>query len=178
MNPYRVLKVSRKANAEEIKRAYRELAKKYHPDRHLNQPDAQEAEKRMREINEAYARIGKMQKQKKSKKNLTEKLVEKLRPREPIPLHCEQNTTVYERVRQELKQNEPRMAIVLLQRIAERDAEWYFLMGEAFCQKKWYDEASRSYARACTADPAHERYRFAWEACKATIAASDANDAT
>ena len=53
-DPYEVLGVSRNASEEEITRAYRELAKKYHPD--LNPGDETAAQK-MSEINEAYDRI-------------------------------------------------------------------------------------------------------------------------
>ena len=53
-DPYKVLGVSRDASDEEIKRAYRQLAKKYHPD--LNPGDA-EAARKMREVNAAYEQI-------------------------------------------------------------------------------------------------------------------------
>ncbi len=52
-DPFRVLGVSSTATEDEIKQAYRALAKKYHPD--LNPDDPQGAEKKMKEINEAYA---------------------------------------------------------------------------------------------------------------------------
>lgn len=53
-DPYKVLGVSRDASDDEIKRAYRALAKKYHPD--LN-PGDQEAARKMQEVNEAYDQI-------------------------------------------------------------------------------------------------------------------------
>ena len=53
-DPYKVLGVSPDASDEEIKRAYRRLAKKYHPD--LN-PGDQEAARRMQEVNTAYEQI-------------------------------------------------------------------------------------------------------------------------
>lgn len=53
-DPYKVLGVSRDATDDEIKRAYRALAKKYHPD--LN-PGDQEAAQKMQEVNEAYDQI-------------------------------------------------------------------------------------------------------------------------
>lgn len=56
-NPYTVLGVSSNATDDEIKEAYRKLAKKYHPD--IN-PDKELAETKMKEINYAYDTIKKM----------------------------------------------------------------------------------------------------------------------
>lgn len=53
-DPYKVLGVSPDASDEEIKRAYRALAKKYHPDRN---PGDQEAAKKMQQVNAAYEQI-------------------------------------------------------------------------------------------------------------------------
>ena len=53
-DPYKVLGLSPDASDEEVKRAYRALAKKYHPD--LN-PGDQEAARKMQQVNEAYDQI-------------------------------------------------------------------------------------------------------------------------
>ena len=53
-DPYKVLGVSPNASDEEIKRAYRALAKKYHPDRN---PGDEEAAKKMQQVNAAYEQI-------------------------------------------------------------------------------------------------------------------------
>lgn len=51
IDPYKVLGVSRNASEEEIKKAYRQKAKEYHPDLH---PGDAEAARKMNEVNEAY----------------------------------------------------------------------------------------------------------------------------
>ena len=55
--PYEILGVSPNASNEEVKKAYKELAKKYHPDNYVDNPLADMAEEKMKEINEAYDEI-------------------------------------------------------------------------------------------------------------------------
>ena len=57
MNPYDVLGVSPSASDEEIKKAYRALAKKYHPDRYTDSVLKEQASEKIKEINAAYTEI-------------------------------------------------------------------------------------------------------------------------
>ena len=63
MNPYEVLGVSESATDKEIRAAYLELVKKYHPDRYTDSPLHDLADEKMKEINEAYDTITKMRKE-------------------------------------------------------------------------------------------------------------------
>ena len=56
-DPYKVLNVSPSASDEEVKKAYRDLARKYHPDNYHDNPLADLAQEKMKEINEAYDTI-------------------------------------------------------------------------------------------------------------------------
>ena len=58
-DPYKVLNVSPSASDEEVKKAYRDLARKYHPDNYHDNPLADLAQEKMKEINEAYEQIQK-----------------------------------------------------------------------------------------------------------------------
>jgi molecular chaperone DnaJ len=56
-NPYQILGVSPNASNEEIKKAYRELSRKYHPDSYVDNPLATLAEEKFKEVQEAYEQI-------------------------------------------------------------------------------------------------------------------------
>lgn len=56
-DPYEVLGVSRSASEDEIKKAYKTLSRKYHPDANINNPNKDQAEERFKEIQQAYQQI-------------------------------------------------------------------------------------------------------------------------
>ena len=56
-DPYGVLGIPQSASDEEIKKAYRTLSRKYHPDANINNPNKDQAEARFKEVQQAYQQI-------------------------------------------------------------------------------------------------------------------------
>ena len=56
-DPYSVLGVSRDASDDEIKKAYRNLSRKYHPDANINNPNKDQAEAKFKEVQQALSLI-------------------------------------------------------------------------------------------------------------------------
>lgn len=153
-NPYQILGVSPNATDDEIKQAYRELARKYHPDKYRDSDLADLAEEKMKEINAAYEEI---QKQRKSKKNAGTGQSGFSGPRSGA------SSELYARIRNLINQEEIREAEHQLYGIAEgeRGAEWYFLMGCVLFKKGFYVDAQQMFDRACAMDPYNAEYREA-----------------
>lgn len=144
-DPYKVLGISPNASEEEIKRAYRELARKYHPDNYKDNPLASLAEEKMKEINEAYDQITKkhgssyQQQQQSSGGN-----------------------NLYATVRNYIASGNITAAEQLLDTVSNRDAEWYFLMGSINYRKGWIDEARTNFTTAVNMDPTNREYASAF----------------
>lgn len=62
-DPYQVLGISRGASDEEIKKAYRALSRKYHPDANINNPNKAQAEEKFKQVQQAYDQIMKEKEQ-------------------------------------------------------------------------------------------------------------------
>lgn len=56
-DPYSILGVSRNASDDEVKKAYRNLSRKYHPDSNMNNPNKELAEEKFKQIQAAYEQI-------------------------------------------------------------------------------------------------------------------------
>lgn len=153
MDPYKVLGVTPDTSDDDVKRAYRELARKYHPDNYVNNPLADLAEARMKEINEAYDQIM-------SARNGNGSTSSGQHGGYGGGQSSSSNP-VYGQIRNAINAGNLAMAEELLQRSPGRDAEWYFLMGSVYYKKGWFDEAARSFTQACNMDPSNPEYRNA-----------------
>lgn len=63
IDPYQVLGISRGASDEEIKKAYRSLSRRYHPDANINNPNKAQAEEKFKQVQQAYDQIMKEKQQ-------------------------------------------------------------------------------------------------------------------
>lgn len=149
-DPYEVLGVPRGASKEQVKAAYRELAKKYHPDNYINSPLAENANKKMQEINEAYDAIisgntGSFHSNTGSASGYTH--------------------NNYQQVRDLMNLGKLDMAEQLLENMSPntRDAQWYYLKGQINYQRGWTDQAYTYFATAYNMQPNNAEYRHAYE---------------
>ena len=82
-DPYQVLGVSRSASDEEIKKAYRTLSRKYHPDANVNNPNKAQAEEMFKQVQQAYDQIMKEKQQGYSYSGSTGSAIDKARRIKP-----------------------------------------------------------------------------------------------
>lgn len=156
-DPYQVLGVPSTATDEEVKKAYRDLARKYHPDNYHDNPLADLAQERMKEINEAYEAV---QSQRKA-----------ARAggysggyggyQAGYQSGYQSGGSRYQRIRMAISQGNLNLAEELLNAMTDHDAEWSFLKGAICYRRGWLDEARRYYQDAVNMDPDNQEYQRA-----------------
>lgn len=153
-NPYEVLGVRQGASEEEIKKAYRELVKKYHPDQYRDNPLASLAEEKLKEINEAYDYLTKNKNGEFGNYSYTENSGSGSSYSGNYGSSGEFN-----QARAYISSGNLAQAEQLLNRISNRTAEWYFLMGMIDVNKGWYSEGYNNIQTAVRMDPDNFEYR-------------------
>lgn len=161
-DPYSVLGVSPSASDDEVKRAYRELARKYHPDNYQNNPLADLAEEKMKEINEAYDSVLKQRSGGgHSGGGGSSAYQTAYQGQGSYQRQSYAGNAVYQQVRQAINAGDLNRAEQLLNGSPSQEAEWYFLMGSVAYRKGWLDEARQHFQMACAKEPGNPEYRQA-----------------
>ena len=153
-DPYSILGVPKDATDEQIKNAYRDLARKYHPDKYAGSDLADLAEEKMKEVNAAYEEI-QAERAKKNKKNSNSSGYG--------DFGTAGGEGVYGEIRRALNSSDILKAQNLLNSIpaAERGAEWNFLVGCVMLRRGYYVDAQKYLDIACQMEPMNEEYRRA-----------------
>lgn len=159
-DPYSVLGVNSNASDDEIKKAYRELARKYHPDNYQNNPLADLAEEKMKEVNEAYDAITKMRSGGGSSTGYQAQTSHHGGYQQQS--HSYSGGSVYAQVRQAINLGNLAYAEQILRTVPNQDGEWHFLMGSIAYRKGWLDEAMQQYQIACNMEPGNPEFRQAY----------------
>lgn len=158
-DPYSVLGVSPNATDEEISRAYKQLAKKYHPDNYANSPLADIATEKMQEINQAYDMIRKERRE--SVGNNYDR--GSYNTSSYNNYYSARGSGEYHDIRMLIKNGRVADADQILSGVPEsiRNAEWYFLKGTILYRKGWTEQAYDYFQQACTMEPGNGEYRAA-----------------
>lgn len=149
-DPYEVLGIQRGATEAEVKAAYRQLVKKYHPDNYTDSPLQDLAEEKMKEINGAY-----------------ETILKELKNGGSGSYGGSggySGSTRYQSVRIMIQQNRLDEAEQTLDsEQGDHNAEWYFLRGMCYYKRGWAQQAAQYFQRAVQMDPGNQEYRQAVE---------------
>ena len=151
-NPYNLLGVSRSSTDEQIKSAYKELAKKYSPENYTESPLSDLAANKMNEINEAYDQI------------MSERRLASVQNTNNNQQQSYRATSgEFSDARSYLDAGNYQAAENILLNVpdGEHSAEWNFLMGRACQMKGWLNESTKYFNRACQLDPQNSEYRNA-----------------
>ena len=157
MNPYEVLGISENASEEEIKRAYKEMVKKYHPDKYQDNPLADLAEEKLQEVNEAYDML--------IKKGNSSSYDYGFGGGSGFGGGTSgggSGRPDYMQVRRLIDANNLREAEKILNGTRDRSAEWFFLAGMVSYKKGWYDDARNKLQTASEMEPSNMEYSQAY----------------
>ena len=162
-DPYKVLGVSRDAADDDIKKAYRALARKYHPDNYAGSDLADLAGEKMKEINEAYDQIQKERANKNASGSAYGGYGGSGFSYSGSSSYTGGGTATLGRIRMLINSGRFSEAGILLDSIpqGERGAEWNYLKGCTLLQRGWYHDAQKYFEIACYMDPGNAEYQAA-----------------
>ena len=160
-DPYKVLGVPETATDAEVKKAYLNLARKYHPDNYHDNPLADLAQEKMKEINAAYEQITRERGKGGGSSSSSSSYGGSGYSGYSSYGSYSGSSSVLQQVRVAISTGDLTRAEALLANYSDHNAEWNFLRGAVCYRRGWMDEARRYYQTACQMDPNNAEYRRA-----------------
>lgn len=167
-DPYKILGVPEDASDEEIKKAYRELARKYHPDNYHDNPLEDLAQEKMKEINAAYEQITKERASGRRTGGAYGGGSYGYGGYQSYGGYGSSQSSVLQQARIAINTGNISRAEALLANYSDHNAEWNFLKGVVCYRRGWMDEALRYYRIAVQMDPGNAEYRQALDYMEGT----------
>ena len=158
---YEVLGLNRDASDDDIKRAYRKMAKQYHPDVNKDNPNA---EAKMKEINEAYDQLTKNP----GKTASSGYSGAAYGAGGHGGSYSGPEADRFVRARSLINAGTLDGAKTILDSIQTRNAEWYYLYGIIYLRQGWYDKAREFLGRAYRTEPGNSEYAQAYNTLRYT----------
>ncbi len=161
-DPYTILGVSRDASDEEIKRAYKNLVKKYHPDNYTDDNPLKDlANEKMQEINAAYDQILEMR----ARGNNYSSGGSYSSGSGNYQSYSNSSSGVFVEVRNLMNRQKFHEAERLIAQvpISDRNAEWHYLNSMLLMRRGNVNDAMRELEIACSMDPGNMEYQRAKE---------------
>ena len=146
-DPYQILGVRPDASDDEIKKAYRDLAKKYHPDNYATSGGDASGEK-MKEINAAYDEILARRARGDSYYNATDGAT---------------NTASFAEVRRMIAAGRIAEAELILEQTSDHSAEWQYCKGLCAMYRRRYHDAAYFFSEASRMDPTNPEYQASFD---------------
>ena len=159
MNPYKVLGVSENASQDEIRKAYLDLVKKYHPDKYTDNPLKDLANEKLKEINQAYDML-----QRRPEENAGTRgaYTGGYSGGQADGAYTGAYASEFSRVRAHINQNNLNAAKSILDGIPLHNAEWNYLYGILYLRWGWYDKARDHMKTAYEQEPSNNEYKNAY----------------
>ena len=153
-DPYEVLGIQRSASKDEIKAAYRKLAKQYHPDMHADNPLKDLAQEKFIEVQEAYDQLTNVS----SSSYNSSSYSSSSSYNAGANSHSSSSDSTFQTVRQYANSGNYRQAIYILNGIKTKNAEWYFLMGVCSVNIGSTAQGLQLVRTACNMEPNNTEY--------------------
>ena len=163
-NPYKVLGVNENATQEEIRAAYLQLVKKYHPDKYTDPDMKQLANEKLKEINEAYDQLTKNP----GKTASSGYSGAAYGAGGHGGSYSGPEADRFVRARSLINAGNLDGAKTILDSIQTRNAEWYYLYGIIYLRQGWYDKAREFLGRAYRTEPGNSEYAQAYNTLRYT----------